>query len=586
MAKELRIPSSQREIQHTLSRSFGLTPRLDSGVGANTSLIRLMSTPPTYPAVIAGADSLMFAVSNLSGRPLANETISLGTRVIPEKDKNYMRERRGAAIGLQDVLDSISPRIEEAAQTDPLLRGMKTDELLASRYDAVRVLTNYAAHADAFADSLRDIGIADSDAYISRTVTERDIHAAALVDAAIGSWLLRHVEDTGLPRESIIMTREGSHAHGITRTLEEKDVVADIAVNQIVVPSLNRILAMDPLARDYMLNLFKNVSRFNHVYVVHTHKDADNLNDIANYKDDEHARIPLEERAVVTVRNLVPPQYLEVAPSEFETEQAAPFMREAVAEGKIILGIIGRLDPIKRDLTVLKRINELVSQLSGSAEGREILQNLRIAVVAKPKVFDGNYKVGKMMTQYHDKYEELVSTVNDNYKEVMGAEDDFIIVNRDSSGELAGMSVTDLKDQVFPYLNICLQMGQEGLNVVIQEAAIQTTFGLEVPRPVVGILAHDTGFSEKVKEHDLCNFLIVDDPQSSDEVTSVLIEAYQRAMAIKENPGSSTIAEISGRLRGYYEEACADSYFGEPLAILVSLRGVHRGYSAGVYPEN
>lgn len=571
MHAELHVRRTEPEVYSALQTLFLRGERVDHGTKTRGRIIRLLSSLPTYPAVIAGADPLMSAMSNFSDEPVANETVSLSARKVPDKDADYMRERRGVAVSLSEVLTEM-PQFAEAAQADPLLQGMSVQEMVDRRFDTIRVLASYNVSPDAFQDCLRDIGVDDPDGYMSDLITERDVRASAFVDAALGSWVLRHVEDTGLPRESIIMTREGWHAHGITKSLEGEDVTADIAINQTPVPSLERILQMPPLARDYMLNLFKNISRYNKVFVVHTHRSADNLRDIADYEEGESQRVPLKERAVVTVRNLMPPEYLDVTPQERRPEDAAPFMKEAVMDGKIILGIVGRLDPIKRDLTVLKRLNDFVSHVATVPNGQDILDKLRVAIVAKPKVLEGNFKVAEILGRYHDTFEALVEQVNSNFKEVTGTGDNFILVNRNDSDQLSAMAVGDLKDQVFPYVNACLQMGEEGLNVVVQEAEIQTTFGLTEPRPAVGVIARDTGFSEKVEENGLENFLIINDPHDSHEVTTALLKAYEIASNIKENPGSERIRRITDQLKYYYEEVCADSFFEEPLRVLATLR--------------
>jgi len=571
MVSELSIPRSESSIYSALTRVFPPSGVPNEQEQRSVQLIRLVSSSVLYPGNFAGAQPLHSAMMTISDNPVVTQSIALGTGKISQEDILYLRQRKGRALGLTEIVAQ-TPEFLDPQHFDPLLRGMSPGELLDARFNTIRVLASYNIHTNAFHNSITQLGIPDPDQYLRELVTERDVHAAAFVDSALGSWLQRHVKDTGLPREHILMTREGSHAHGITKTLDGEEVVADIAINQALVPSLESIRAIGQLGREYLLRYFKNMSRFNRVVVVHTNQHAANLQAITEHEDDAVEKVPIAERAIVAVRNLVPEQYLDIEPKEYTPDQAAPFIRKAVEQGKVIVGVVERLDPIKRGVTQMNHFTDLVTTLSKTSDGLQILQNLRIAIVAKPKVFEKKGKAAEFMNRYQNTYEALLHEVNRQFREVTGLDDDFIVINRDDTKRVAGMQPSELKDTVFPFFNICMQIGQEGLNNVTQEAAIQTAFGLQVPRPVVGILSQDTGFSEKVTDYKIKNMMILTNPYDPQEVTNALIHAYYQAVFIRNNPQSVLVQETVDSFRSYYENHCADSFYAQPLEALASYR--------------
>lgn len=544
-------PSTQTEIAQELR---------DLGMADGGQYIHLSHAHPKEGATRPGTTPLMYALRDVGGQFVV---ASVADHDAPsEKASQYMQERgvREAA-GLRRILED-SPGFTAAKQRDPELRDVPLDQLMRMHGDTVHALSYLNSHDVALRTSLRQLGETDPDAYIAGLVDDKMMHAAAFVDAAIGSWVMQQANFTKRQGRSVIIDRDDWPPANVP-------VHADIGNNHGVVPSLDNILKMHPRLRNHQLKLFGNMVLLNNVLALHTRQDEENLNDIAT-----HLAIPAVQRALVYTRYLMPPTYVRFERSEQseQDEKVAPFIRDAVAQRKIIAGVLERLDFIKMDLPVLDSFDALLTHLAQAEDGQEMLDNFRIAMVGRPANFPADWKMHDLYSRYNGAVEQRIQQINQRFREITQKDEDFILVHRDAAGKMTGYPHEAAKEEVYPHMNIQFQLGQEGLCQTIQEGMITTAFGKAVPRPAVGVVSSMVGFAEKAQEHGMPHVLTVDDPLDPEQTIRAFRAAYVLAKQIREEPGSALVDAIIASMRTYYDGKCKDSFYAGLLATLIEKR--------------
>lgn len=532
-------------------------------------LWHLSHNPPKEEATRPGSSVLFRAMSSLSPAEIPVVAASLAEHEDPSsKSLKFMKERGGTVKTLNQILGEL-PVFQAAKQADPMLKDMPVEEIMRRHGEWVHLHLYLNSHDIALRQSLKTIGIVSDDEglenYIADLLDDETLHVASFVNAAVGSWLLRNKKANDL------VDRDDWPPANVVRSLSGFEVRADISNNHGPVTPLERILKMHHKLQQYQLELFGNMIRFNDVVVLHTKQDAHNLATIADY-----LKIPPKGRALIHVRNLMPPSFVEFKASDPDPETAASFIREAVKKGRIIAGVVERLDLIKMDPLVLDHFEELIKQLSQTDNSREMLKNFRIAWISRPANFPQNWKMFEIYGPYNEFVDKRIKEINALFRRVMGEiggpqDEDFILTSRHSSGQLAGYPHEQIKDEFYPFVNTMFQLGQEGLCQTVQEGMLTTAFGLTRPRPATVVISRLAGFSEKAEDNGLDNVKIVEDPTDTAQVVKAFVDAYNQAVMIRDNPDSTEIETLLTRMEKYYD-SCGDSFYVEVLAKLKEVR--------------
>ena len=474
------------------------------------------------------------------------------------KAEAYSEARHVTNITLNRVLEQ-KPGFRKALENNPELRGMDMEELMRRHGDTVHIMAYLNSHNEATRSSIKRMGIPDPDEHLAGLIDSKDLAAAAFVDAAVASWMLKNTTP-----DDLIMRDDWPPAN-VTQDFAKNKMKAHIGDNHGVVPSVEAILNMHPTLQEYQIQLFANMLTGNHVIGLHTQQDIENLMAIGDY-----LCIPSEQRAVTYKRYLMPPSFTEFKAEQMDGSKPAPFLEKAVGEGKIIAQVVERLDPIKDDLTAASHFGEMVKQLAGSDEGKEMLRNLRIGWVGRPARFPEGWDSKTLYDDYSAQVEQALLEVNELYKQTMETEDDFVLIHRDEQGKMSGYPHDQLKTEVYPYSDITFQVGQEGLCQTIQEGVLTRTFGLEVPQPAATVVSKRVGFAEKAQENGLSNTHVVEDMNGPEDFIAAFTAAYKQAVAIRQNPGADEVAQIKQQLRTYYDTLCKDSFYETALETLVN----------------
>lgn len=515
---------------------------------------------PLVEATRPGITPLALAVRDASTLASPFTAIAISEHQDPsDLSLAFMKDRYGRVVTLNQLLKAL-PQFAAAKSSDPLLQNMPTEELMRRHADTVHLYSFLNSHDIALRESLRRLGIEDPDTFLGELLDEKTLRAAAFVDAAIGSWLLAQ------RGRFDIVDRDDWPPGMVTRTLDGQTVRADIGNNHGLVPSLEGILSMHPQLRQHQLALFENMVRFNDVIALHTRRDIANLTDIADY-----LHIPPEERGTMHIRNLMPPSFVSFEGKEPDPEKVAPFIKDAVSKGRIIAGVVERLDIFKMDPTFLDNMEYMIRTLSETESGNTMLRNLRIAIIARPLNFSEEWAMSKIYGPYNDYVERKINFLNNTFREIMHMDEDFVLAHRDANGRLTGYPHNNLKAEFYPHLNVVFQLGQEGLCQTVQEGMLTTAFGLPKPRPAVAVISNWIGFAEKARENGLSNVIIVDDPRDPHQVTDAFVRASTNAASIKAHPQSPEVHEILKEMETYYDK-CGDSFYADLLNALIEKR--------------
>lgn len=270
--------------------------------------------------------------------------------------------------------------------------------------------------------------------------------------------------------------------------------------------------------------------------------------------------------------NLMPPSFVDIEPIVARPEDAADFLKEAVAKGRIIAGTAQRLDPIKMDPIVFDGFEYLIKELSRSAPGLDILKNFRISFITETGSFAPDQRIKVLFDRYTDHAYQRIDEINALFRQVMQGNDgpigeDFLLTHRDAQGQLTGYIHERLVEEVYPYYNIAFQLGQEGLCQSVIEPLLVGSFGLTIPRPPALVISRGLGFSEKAEDFQLPNVHIVENPSDGGEFTQAFVAAYNMAVGTRDNPGSPFIEDIR-RATAAYGDIAGDSFYAAALETL------------------
>ncbi|MBP9690516.1 hypothetical protein KBD81_00390 [Candidatus Woesebacteria bacterium] len=567
-----QAPSSQKLIETELIKR-------QSMFGGNKSLkvIQPGHDASSAESTRPGTTPLARALSATSVAHLPyNQICMLEHGPITQKAKDYLSARDAAAVTLEEILQS-QPAFKIACLADPVLSSWSPQQLMRAHGDTTVWLSYINSHTTALPTSLRAMGISDPYEYIQSIVSTDELRAASFVDAAVASWVLSKKRELG---PSSVIDYDDWYAQNARITLDGEHVRADMANNHGIVPSLDSILAMPRDLQEYYFRLFGNMAAYSDLVVLHTRRDERHLMDIVDHIGLDKSVIP-----AVHIRNLMPPSFVDFKPAALDKDKAPGFMKEAVQKGKTIALILERLDPIKMDPTLMDNFEFLIRDLAQTESGRNILNDLRVAMVARPSDY-GDWKVNQLYKDYENFVDLRIHQVNSLFHEVMETDDDFILAHRDENGRLTGYPHERVKTEVYPYANIHFQMGEEGLCQTVQEAMLATAYGLDVPRPAVGIVSSGIGFAEKAADHKFTNIKIVDDPTDSQAFVQALCDGYAMAQRIKNEPESDEVHQVLNTMEKYYT-SCSDSFYGEALRALneLQVRAQYASQTTRIYPS-
>ena len=340
----------------------------------------------------------------------------------------------------------------------------------------------------------------------------------------------------------------------------------DMIENRGVVPYLQDILKLPDILKDQQIKLFKMLASVPKVLCVHTKEDKERLIEIANYAEGEHVAVPRESRAKIIIKEVVPKAIIPIQTANDHTKPAQ-FIRSIVNNNKdrsqddqiIIAGMVSRLDPIKMDHIVLERFKDLILKMKdGSEEDKNFLKNLRIAWISAPTNRKGNSPLSKIYSDYNDLALTKIHEVNSLFKEHFDPYSDFILPHM-VEGQLAKFEHEKLYSEVYNYLDIVFQLGQEGLCKSGGEAALQRAFGSQNPNPIVQIYSAHVGASSKARENNMFggSVLVLDEVDSSEQFIATLGSAVILVREIKE---SKLRADIRNSYIEYYGPK-GSSYF-------------------------
>lgn len=529
----------------------------DAGMPLPVKLFHLSHSAPKEGATRPGIDPLFAAFAATSSYETPNVAVSMADHEDPSgKAEAYTAKRQASNITLNRILEQ-APGFIRAKQLNPFLASMPVDEMMQRHGDTVHIMAYLNSHDEATRSSLRAMGITDPDEFLASQVDDTDLEAAAFVDAAVGSWLISNTK----PQDLLI--RDDWPPANVRKGLNGQQIKADIGDNHGIVPSLNSILSMHPKLQDYQFRLFGNMMTGNSVLGLHTDRDINNIQEIA-----DHLYIPEDMRAVMYKRYLMPPSFTEFQPAEELGKTPAPFLEKAVHEGKVIAQLVERLDPIKDDYTALSHFEAMIHKLAGQEQGREVLENLRIGWIGRPARFPDGWKSKEIYDAYTGGISARLDRVNALYREAMQTDDDFILVHRDEQGNLSGYPHDKLKTEVYPFSDITFQVGQEGLCQTIQEGVLTKTFGMGTPG--VTVVSDRVGFAEKAVEQGLENTHVITDMKRPDGFIDAFVAAYQQASMLRGGAGKMR-DQLTAQLKEYYDTLCKDTFYGTAIDTLVQV---------------
>lgn len=551
-----RAPTTLYDIKQGIEQLHSIR-NPDAGMPLPVKLFHLSHSAPKEGATRPGIDPLFAAFAQTSSLDMPNIAVSMADHTDPSAQaEQYTAERQAMNITLNRILEK-TPGFQKAKEAHPLLAGMSTEELMQRHGDTVHIMAYLNSHDEATRSSLRHMGIADPDEFLTSQVDEVDLEAASFVDAAVGSWLIKNTSHGDL------LVRDDWPPANVSRDLNGHSVVADIGDNHGIVPTLDAITKMHPTLQQYQLRLFGNMVTNNMVLGLHTDRDIRHLLEIADY-----LYIPEDKRAVMYKRYLMPPSFIEFKPTEELGKTPAPFLEKAVHDGKVIAQVVERLDPIKDDYTALSHFETMICELAGQEQGREVLENLRIGWIGRPARFPDGWKSKEIYDAYTGGISARLDKVNALYREVMQTEDDFILVHRDEQGNLSGYQHDKLKTEVYPFSDITFQVGQEGLCQTIQEGVLTKTFGMGIPG--VTVVSDRVGFAEKAAEQGLENTHVITDMKRPEGFIQAFVAAYRQAMMLR-NGDSDIRDEMTAQLKEYYDTLCKDTFYGTAIDTLVEV---------------
>lgn len=548
-----KTPSTQEDIEDDLRSLYGLH-------GSSVPPFRYLYLShhlPVNKLSQPGVDPLMFAVRRVSTHPRPFLVAALSEPADPTPEAiQFMEERGGEVCTLPSILRA-APGLTAAILRDPLTRDMSLLEIMHAYSDTVRLLSNFNSTDVALRISLRAIGISDAEEYIAGFLGEKTLRAAVYAERAIASWIAAQRKPYDL------IERGDWPAMNIVRDFSGRDMHADLATNQCLIPKLIRVCKMHPRVREYEFGLYRTIITRNRVVILHTNADASNLQEIADF-----LRIPENNRASVYIRNLLPPNYTAIRVLPSPAHAAPQFLRRAVETGKLIVGIVERMGPPKMDPLLFNHLAYLVTVLSRSADTRRLLQTIRIAFIAGERQFPEGMRMKKLYHSYVLYVKEQIETINRTFRSVTGTDEDFILTTpEDDHGSWTYHSNEQLRHDFYPFVHMMLQLSQEGLCMSVQEGAMVTAFGAPIPRPAVILISALAGFAEKARLYNLPNVRVIQNPLNPEEFVRSFIEAHHMASYIRSHPDSLLIRSIVGQMRRYYDR-CADSYYPGALTAL------------------
>lgn len=547
--------STQSDIEHNLRELYG--PDV-----TKMDIMHISHNPPKEGATRPGTNPLFFGISEITGINPSLKAISIAEHGSPsEQAINYTEDRGGKNITLPDILAAVPEFITMAAH-DPMLADLSMNDMMRMHGETVHLLSYLNSHDTALRTTMQSLNLVDKDveATIATMLDDQTRHAAAFVDATVATWISRNRSDV------TFVDRDDWPPVNVVVDLNGNPVRADVGNNHGLVPQLKNILKMHPIVQEHALQTYRNMIIYNDALALHTQKDAQFLQEIA-----DHLGISEDQRAEVFVRDLVPPSFVDFSKLPEGREKPAPFLEEAVKKGRMIAGVVERLDPIKMDHTVLDNLEYMLKDLRGTPEGEEIITNLRIAMVARPANFPDDWKMKQIYGTYNNSFIHRVDDINRLFKKISGMDEDFILLHKDSNGNPTGYPHNSLRAEVFPYYDIAFQLGQEGLCQTIQEAGLTRAFRSDDSLPAITIVSELTGFAEKAQQWGMDHVLPVKDPTNPDETSAKFVQGYRMAKALRENPGHSEIQQIKDRMIAYYDH-CGDSFYPGLLDALITKR--------------
>jgi len=509
-----------------------------------------------HPGCSPGIDQLLSVAHSLRGRPDRDPTsVVLAASGRNNKPHNeYCRDLGIQNIPLPRLLAHL-PEFEEALSQSPRLSDLSYETIMRHHADVVHFGRYLASHDIAFDEAFRNTGILKSK-MVRLILTPEKMEAAAVVDAAIAQFLL---SVQGIKPGLVVLNDWPALLS--TQTLSGDGVKPDIISNHCVVPKLSSILDQPAALQDYQLTVFETMARAAEVTVLHTEADADNLVEISDYLG-----IPLQSRASVFVRNMIPSCFIELDPSE--PIEPHPLISQAVKQDKLLAVITERLDPIKMDPCMLNGLLRAINDAEGIPENMARLRRVRIAFIAIASSYTRDEDSGlyPLYSRYTNQVGRMINIVNAAYQRVTGTSEDFILVNRDSEGEICGMERDTLRTQIYPFSQIALQLGQEGLCLSVQESPLVRAFK-ETPYPVVQLVSRSVGVSEKLSIAGLRNAVIAEDSRNDGEVAGAFMNAVALAMRIGDKSEYLFRQRLIVDLREYFQ-GLGTSYFGGALELL------------------
>lgn len=472
----------------------------------------------------------------------------------------------------QRHIDFIPPSSQvEMVPFGEILESYEPSEEAKKSYDAYgardRAWIYLALHSKALGESLKNVGFENPIRYLDELITSELLRRTHIIDKRVGNWVAEKQLGSLASGYFPIVDFDDSVATMVTRTRDGRVVRADMWNNHNPIPSVEDFDGLPPKMRAEMRQLFKGRIENSALIGVHTRRDADKLTNIAS-----HLRIPIRQRADIFVRHLIPPHFAEIDPQEVQVEDAADFMKKAIARGRIIAGAVQRVDFIKMDPTVLNGFEAMIDNLVQTETGKEILKNFRVALVAEGGAVDVRNTTKELFQRYADHVHERIAQINTKFKDIMqsieGATDeDFIMANRDENGRLTGILHQELGKKAYPFYDISFQLGEEGLCQTVQEANIIRLFGIKDPKPPVLVISRSIGFSEKTEDFGFPNVKIVEDQTSGTEFTDKFVEAYYMAKSIREYPDSGLLEE-SQKAMAAFGDAAGKSFYADALNAL------------------